>query len=417
MTSTPSRSPSVLAAELYLLLLPAGHLLYVQVAGAWATAADLMLLPLLVVTALELLASAERGEALVAAFRGESVGLPSRGYLVGILVLVAFGGWVALSGNWGFHPRYAVVKGLGIGVLALGAGAIAVSGIGWRRAADAWLGGAAVALVLTLVFGILGPEVLRDRVLYEGGGVLGLPFPRISGPLLHPNMMGDYLVVTGVLLWGRWPEFSESGRRWAGGLAAAVAVGLFLTASTAWIAAGVVLVLVGRGARGEADGSRRGMVLGAGGALLAGVTLVAVLVPLDLSFAGLDVATSGIRPRIWQGALSAFFDAPLLGVGAAPFLAEAVDPLDPASGIGLWDAHNAYLSILGQFGVVGALLVGFGVWKVMGEARVAGSQRAAMAVRLALIAVGIHAVFMASEDLRHVWVLMGLVGVGGTSRG
>ena len=48
MTDTPSRTPSVLAAELYLLLLPSGHLLYVQVSGAWATAADLMLLPLLV---------------------------------------------------------------------------------------------------------------------------------------------------------------------------------------------------------------------------------------------------------------------------------------------------------------------------------------------------------------------------------
>lgn len=402
MTDTRSRTPSVLAAELYLLLLPAGHLLYVQVSGAWATAADLMLLPLLVVTALELLASAERGEALMATFRGEEVGMPGRGYLMGILVLVAFGGWVALSGTWGFHPRYAVVKALGMGTLALGAGAIAVSGIGWRRAADAWLGGAGVALVVTLVFGIMGPEVLRDRVLYPGGGVLGLPFPRISGPLVHPNMMGGYLVVTGVILWGRWPDLKGAARRAAASLAVAVAVGLFLTASTAWIPAGVVLVLVGR--RGGS------LWLRTGGALIATVTLVAVLVPLDVSFAGIDLSTSGIRPQIWRGSLLAILDAPLFGVGAAPYLAEAVDPLDPASGFGLWDAHSAYLSVLGQFGAVGTSLAALGVWRVIEEARAMGRGRAAVAVRLALIVVAIHAVFIASEDMRHVWVLMGLAG-------
>ena len=159
-----------------------------------------------------------------------------------------------------------------------------------------------------------------------------------------------------------------------------------------------------------------GLAIRLGGAVVAGVTLVAVLIPLDLSFAGLDIATSGIRPRIWQGSLLAILDAPLLGVGAAPYPAEAVDPLDSTAGVGLWDAHSAYLSVLGQFGVVGVLLAGFGVWKVVGDVRVAGSGRPAVAVRVALVAVAVHAVFMASEDVRHVWVLLGMVGASAVPR-
>jgi hypothetical protein len=381
--------------------------------GAWATAADLMLLPLLVVTLLEFLASPERGEALAAAFRHEEVGLPRRGYMVGLLLLVVFAAWVGLSGAWGFHPRYAVLKGIGLGTLALGAAAIAVSGISWKRAADAWLGGAAIALMLTGLFGAFGPGLLQDRVVYDGGGVLGLPFPRISGTLVHPNMMGDYLVVTGVLLWGRWPDLEGVGRRAGGVLAVALAISLFLTASTAWIAAGVAMIMIGRGSQSGSGASWWSRSLRIAGTAVAGLTLVAVLIPLDFGFAGLEVTTNAIRPRIWQGAIFAIMDSPLFGVGAAPYLAEAVDPLDPALGIGLWDAHNAYLSLLAQFGIVGSFIAGFGVWKIAGEALGAGSDRAAVAVRLALAAVAVHAIFVASEDLRHIWVLFGLVGVVG----
>jgi O-antigen ligase len=123
------------------------------------------------------------------------------------------------------------------------------------------------------------------------------------------------------------------------------------------------------------------------------------------------VFTTAVRPEIWKSSLAAIALAPLRGVGASPYLASAPDPgaaFTPA----LWDAHDAYLSVLGQFGVVGLLLLGVGLWLVVsGSRRGAPPSRARSAILLALVAAAAHAVFLASEDLRHLWILLGLLGV------
>jgi len=154
----------------------------------------------------------------------------------------------------------------------------------------------------------------------KGMGLLGLPFPRISGPFLHPNMMGDYLIVSGLLL----------------------------AASAAWVGAGVATALL--------------------------------IHPLDLHVLGLELTTGAIRPSIGRSSLAPFLSSPLGGVGAAPFLGEAADRLQGGA-VGLWDAHDAYRSILSRFGLVGG-----GV-------------------------LAVDALLLAGEDLRRVWGLAGVVGV------
>lgn len=418
MTSAPHpsvpRTPTTLAAALYLALFPLGHLPVVPVAGAMATAADGALVLFLAVWGAGLFADRGAARGLARVVGGEAVrGLPSRRVLVGLLLLMAFGAWVAASGAWGFHPRYAAVKGAGLAALALGAAALATSGLTWRRAVQAWLAGTAAALAATAVLVALGSAALRERVLYEGGGVAGLPFPRLAGPFLHPNMLGDYLVVSALLLWGLWPEVA--GRRARGALAvlgAALAAALVLTASTAWVGAGVAAVGVGwllarEGRKGV------GATLGLAGVGVAGVTAVLLVVPLSVRVLGLDLATGAIRPAIWGSALRPFLERPLWGVGASPYVAEALDPL--WGYVGLWDAHNAYLSVLGQFGLVGFALAAVGVWLVVDgalRARVPGRPRAALA--LALTAVAVNAVFLASEDLRHAWLLLGVAAMAGS---
>ena len=419
MTSQTPRTPSALAAELYLLLLPSGHLLVLPVGGAMGTATDVALMLLLMAAASELALRPPLRGGAVRALRGESVeGLPDARFLQGVLVLVVLGLWMALSSVWGFHARYALTKGVGLVALAVGAGAIATSGIGRRRAIDAWLAGAALALVLTLIGAVLGGAAFRARVVYSTGDLLGLPMARISGPLLHPNMLGDYLLVSGILLWGRWPEWTPRFRAWGLALAAALGLALFLSVSTAWIAAGVALVALGRGV--GRNGPR------VFGSALAAVTLIAVLVPLDLTLAGIDVSTTGVRPSIWGASLYAFLASPVVGVGASPFLAEAVDP---ATGlVALWDAQNAYLSILGQTGLIGFGIACAGFWLLVrgglfggetGRSRAGGDGEPAegvpvgrldFALRLAVLAVAVHALFLASEDLRHVWALVGVAG-------
>ncbi len=401
VTSAP-RTPTALAAEMYLLVFPAGHLLVRPVGGPIATAADVALLALLLAWGWDL-----------ATRRGLTV-LPPARVLGGLALLVALGLWVAASALWGPHALYAAGKGAGLLGLGLGAIAMATSGLTWRRAADAWLGGAGVALALTLVVGVAGPDILRERMFLGGTGIVGLPFPRISGPFLHPNMMGDYLVVSGLLLWGRWPAWVRRARAPSLVFAAALGGGLVLTASTAWVGVGVAAMWLG-GRAVRAGRRALGAALLVGGLAVAGGMTVLLVLPLDLHVFGLDLTTGAIRPDIWRSSLAAFVASPLVGVGAAPFLAEAADRLHGGV-VGLWDAHNAYLSVVGQFGLVGGALAAGGVGLVASgalrlRAGAPGRSRAQLAVGLALLAVAVDGVFLAAEDLRHVWGLMGVAGV------
>ena len=45
---------------------------------------------------------------------------------------------------------------------------------------------------------------------------------------------------------------------------------------------------------------------------------------------------------------------------------------------------------------------------------VVGDSLARVAVSVAVVAVAVHACFLASEDLRHAWALVGVVGVVGS---
>jgi O-antigen ligase len=246
--------------------------------------------------------------------------------------------------------------------------------------------------------------------VFSGGtGILGLPFARLSGPLVHPNMFGDYLVVSGLVLWSRWPELRGRVRAAGAALGAALVVALVLTASTAWIGAGVVMAMMGREA-GASGRSGAGLLLRAGGVVVAAGVFLALVVPLDFHVGWVHVVTNAIRPEIWRSSLRAVAVSPLIGVGAAPYLAQAADPLRGGA-VGLWDAHDAYLSVLGQFGVVGlALLVG-GAWMIVAPVWRARPSRARSAVLFMTVAVGVHALFLASEDLRHAWMVLGMCGV------
>lgn len=406
-----TRTPTVLAAELLLMLLPIGHLVLLPVAGAAATGADVALLVLLVVWCAERAAHLERATSIARVFSGGSAdGLPPRRYLTGLAVLAVFGLWAGLSGSWGFHVPYALAKGAATVALALGAGALATSGIGWRQAVDAWLAGAALALGATAILGLTGAGAVGAVAARGGWGVAGLSFPRLTGPFPHPEMFGDYLVITAILLWALWPTLE--GRAHAAGLAlaGAVAAGLLLTASAAWVGGGVAAVVLG----GRASRRGRpvwGVVIAAVGVLVSVAVAIALVVPLDLHVGSVHVATAALRPGIWKESLLALAVGPIRGVGAAPFLARVPDPL-AGMAPALWDAHNAYLSVLGQFGLIGFLLAGAGFWLVVsGVRRAAPPSRERTAVLVALLAVAVHAMFMASEDLRHAWMLVGLAGV------
>ena len=404
------------AVYAHLIVMPVGHLVVVPVNGAMATLTDVFLGLVVLAGSIELTRVFPQ---YVARRRRGGPQLPAhRAFHLAALFLLAFSVWMMVGGWWGFHDGYAITKGVGYAALALGTLAILWCGAEWGKVADAWLLGTAVCLVSAWILAFVGPEVVQERVVYRGGSIHGLPAPRLSGPFLHPNMFGDYLVVSGALLWARWRPVQGRLGAWATVFAWLLAVTLFFTVSSAWIGAGVLLAAIGLLTMRQRDGrvsiyrKRPGPVifLVAGVALFA-VSFLGIMLEMTFQVGGVSIAASGIRPVIWSSAWGAVMEAPLVGVGASPYLAQAADSLSGSSYLELWDAHNLYLSVLGQFGIVGFLLIMGGVVVLVRAMVSEGTTRRHAALMLALFAVAVHGVTVASEDFRHVWALLGLVGL------
>lgn len=411
VAGTPPQEPVLLqyAVLAYLALLPVGHLAYLPLAGVYTTLTDGLLGIVLLIGLAELL----RGRL------GPDASLPDPGRPVtavqGVLLLL-FAAWVAASALWGYHTSYALLKGLGFAALALGVVAIGESRLNWRTAVDAWLAGTALTILVTWIPALLGPEVLRERVIYLGGMVDGLPFPRVRGPMLHPNMFGDYLVVSAALCWTRWGEWRRRAPVGTLVFAGALIGTIVMTVSSAWVGAGVLMFFIGLLHTRRRDGSpsthfKRPVpaLLILGGVALTAVSSASLLAQMDFHLGAFSVSTGGIRPEIWSSAMGALREAPLIGVGAAPYLGAApADPFVPAGALSLWDAHNTYISILGQFGGIGAILFFLPIVLIVYELLRGGVSSVRIGIMVAVFAVALHGVFQASEELRHFWALLGI---------
>ncbi len=304
LTPTAILDPVILrfAVLTYLVVLPVGHLFAMPVNGTLARGSDVFLALVLLAGILDL------GRASGPYFTGGErfPMLPGRrAFHIAALFMMAFSAWVALGALWGFNPTYAVTKGLAFAALGMGALAIVWCGAAWGKAADAWLLGTLICLVVTWVGVLLGSDGLQTRLLYDGGSVRGLPVPRVSGPFPHPNMFGDFLVVSGAILWARWETLRE---RWGWGAIATVwlvAGTLVMTVSSAWLGAGVLLTAMGLLNMRQRDGrllvqSQRPVpvIFVVAGVILFTMTLAGLLIPMSVEVAGLSITGSGIRPTI-----------------------------------------------------------------------------------------------------------------------
>ena len=163
LTPTAILDPVILrfAVLTYLVVLPVGHLFAIPVSGTTARASDVFLALVLLAGIIDLgrmsgryLAGGERFPLLP----GHSA------FHVVVLFITAFSAWVALSAAWGPHPTYAVAKGLAFGALSMGALAILWCGAGWARAADAWLLGTLICLVVTWIGILVGPDTRSNAL-------------------------------------------------------------------------------------------------------------------------------------------------------------------------------------------------------------------------------------------------------------
>lgn len=308
---------------------------------------------------------------------------------------------------------------IGIAVLAFN---IIASTAVFKKILQAWIAGAVLSLLLCLIGIILFYAGLKDPalnlVVYPTFGSLPVGnYPRISGFFYFPAMLCNFLSVSwmfAILMisvgWVKIAKFRViAGALWIVNfftLTPGIG-GIFL--STGWFLNNKIANRFWR---------RAALFIGVAGAaaflFIASVTFVAhsptgSTVPL----ANGEVSPSH-RAMAWRTAFATFLQNPIFGrgVGVAVSDARYTDP----SGENqlLADAHNTYLSVLGETGLAGFLtffsIVGFIVYGLL---RNADEDEFSSIVKFCLLLAFADAVFYQGltgsyEDTRHLWALFGI---------
>jgi O-antigen ligase len=307
-----------------------------------------------------------------------------------------------------------------------------------RLAVRAWLLGTLLATAVALA-GMVAFAFDRE-VLTELGCSYGRlpegPYPRVCVPFRNPNYLANYLTASvpllvacgGVLLRAPWRLVAVVACATAALFTLSTGIGGFA------LALGIILWATARGRR-----PRRAAAALAAGALLAiGAAAATVGHVVPAGHGHVEVAghewhfARGPRVHTWLSAGDTVAEHPVVGVGYGHLVARTpgadLDPwltghLDPFSEEGplFAEAHNTWLNVAGQTGLVGLGAFVFLVVVIARRQRVAPlpvpgplqDQPVAVVAGLAG-AFLFHGLFTGAEEFRHLWALAGL-GAGAAS--
>ncbi len=286
-----------------------------------------------------------------------------------------------------------------------------------------------------VVAGLLAGATLQAALgIYQFVGGIGPPhfqvlgrFMRAAGTFRQPNPFAGYLGLTlpvavslALDAWSRLPKGGRASRRWVAlgqawvltGVSGVLALGLLASWSRGgWLAgaAGVATVLVLRSRRTLGWGAvGMGAVLAAG--ILLGLDLSWVPAPVRARLADLPAylgvgmeevlrqpltdANFAVQERLahWVAALRMWEQAPWLGVGPGNYAAVYPSVRLPAWEDPLGHAHNIYLNVLAETGLVGflaysAMILGLGGWLARRVLQTQGRERALV---LGVLGVWVH---------------------------
>lgn len=291
-----------------------------------------------------------------------------------------------------------------------------------RFALRAWLVGSAL-VALIAVIGLASFALAPDGVVYPAlefyhGSLPAGTYPRLSLSFLNGNMAANYLVVS-VILAILAERIGAITPRQRGLLVAGCILAAITTISPGLgglvLAAGLWGWLAWRGERPAA--ARVALGVGIGGAILFVAAAALTLVPYPGAAivaelpGGLRVAAS-IRFTIWNEALSSFLAHPLLGsgLGAAAVNVEYASPSGNLQTLS--DAHNGFLNLAAQCGIVGlaafiALLAH--VARRSGPWRLAPGNAARLLLGFTFLnGMAYQGLSGSFEDARHLWAVLGL---------
>lgn len=369
-------------------------------------AADLLFLLLLVVLAAEVLTRRRRMQ-----------WLPGFGALIAFAVALAPS--LLTSSNLGASLfKYATEFYL-IGLAAITAWIVDSERM-FRRVLAAWLAGTAlvalVAVAALAAFATGWAPWLLTYSSYDFGSLPAGNYPRLSLTFVFSNMACNYLTVSlGLLLCARVSGYLGRGSFML--LLAGILVAAFSTISPGL---GGIALLGGMGffamrRQKQAAAARSALMLGIAAA---GLFLVALAVtpiaypaaPFAIRLPGGMTLYPSVRYLVWSAALDQFVHHPLIGMGVG------VDPvhvryLNPSGALEqLTDAHNIFLSIAAQCGILGLVGLGAIVWMAVRRTPTPRGDLRRFLLGATFLDVFVYQGLGGSfEDTRHIWVLLGLL--------
>lgn len=297
-----------------------------------------------------------------------------------------------------------------------------------RRVSVAWLvGTAATALVgvagVLFFYGAGLRSQEANTALERFGSLPAGNYPRLRASFANANMLCTYmgvslamLLVSRALGWIRASWFLALGAAswFTALLSLSPGIGGLLLAQGLWT--------WNREGRDPRRRRLAGLVLAAGIAGAVAFLAATVIEPVGrgngpaLRVPIIDrTIEPSIRVLLWQRALNTFLAYPIAGQGLGTRLAPMTYVAASGEVQTLHDAHNMWLSVAGQAGIIGlAAFLSLVVYAWRCTARRSGDDE-----RLATVKLGLRLAFVSLvlfqglsgsfENTRHMWVLMGLI--------
>jgi putative inorganic carbon (HCO3(-)) transporter len=329
-----------------------------------------------------------------------------------ILVLLVFVGWVAISAAWAESPSAAVeafTRYLPNAMLFL----VVFAGVRTREQLLWVVGALVVGAFIGAAYGLVSPVPVDE----EG---------RLSGALGNANETAASLVAGGALAAAL--AMALRGKpilRLASAIVVPLcAMAVFLTASRGGLVALATALIV---AVFLAPGRRRAAAFGLGLAVVLGaVVYFGALAPAAARERVTQLSGGTGRTDIWKVGWRMVEDQPVRGIGAGNFEVSSIHYLIAPGALIRDDfivdtpkvAHNTYLNVLAELGVIGLAMflgiIGFSIacaLKAIGVAAKAGDRQVEILARaiVVVLAALLAADFFGSRQYsKQLWLLMAL---------
>jgi O-antigen ligase len=292
-----------------------------------------------------------------------------------------------------------------------------------KRTVIAWLAGSAIAVLIGLVsigiFYLAPGSPLLEQLTYHYGSVPVGNYPRVTAGFVSASMLCNYLNVSFIF------SLLSINQRW-------LPRTLALTLLIGEMAAAVFTVSIGLGGLVLAFGiwfwlsnDRKDILrrLALASGIFTALTFLAISFFALASYPGAQVMFTvplvdvtllpSARMLVWHDALNTFMSHPLTGIGLGLPVADVVFTNTDGSLSLLTDAHDSFLSVAAQSGILGLAAFVVMVFAItrrwLKDTRVSRTVSIVSAVGLAFICSFIYQGLTGSfEDARHLWMLIGV---------